>query len=166
MGVRERKGVRAVKVNLSLVKCGRCGKRYSNPLTHVCVRRMDSRTRSRPSKVKPKLTVTCPWCGRPLGNPLTHACVTRTDFKQRKRKADRSPKTKLRPATTGNSHEPPACQDDDCPRYGCRMYKEGREDGKAEGYGGGYAQGAADGYSAGHEAGFAEGAESVSSSGE
>lgn len=25
-----------IKIQVALVKCGRCGKRYNNPLTHVC----------------------------------------------------------------------------------------------------------------------------------
>ncbi|MFD0883113.1 hypothetical protein ACFQ08_00835 [Streptosporangium algeriense] len=27
-----------IKVSVSLIKCGRCTKSYTNPLTHVCVR--------------------------------------------------------------------------------------------------------------------------------
>jgi hypothetical protein len=38
------------KVKVSLVKCGRCGRSYNNPLTHVCVVRMDRRKAARKGK--------------------------------------------------------------------------------------------------------------------
>ena len=139
------KGACAVKINVALVKCGRCGKKYSNPLTHQCVTRMDRKTPVRPSKVKPKLTVKCGSCGKPLGNPLTHACVTRTDF--RKRKADAA-KPKAKPATNGNAHEYTTCDDDDCHKFQCKIYKEGKDDGVVLGRQLGYAEGFPDGMAA------------------
>ena len=139
------KGACAVKINVALVRCGRCGKRYSNPLTHVCVTRMDRKTPPRPSKVKPKLTVKCGSCGKPLGNPLTHVCVTGTDFAKRKREAA---KPKPKPAGTGTGHEYTACDDDDCSRFPCRVYKEGKADGEVVGRQIGYAEGFPDGMSA------------------
>ena len=145
--------MRAVKLNISLVKCGRCGKRYSNPLTHTCVVRMDSRRRRTSTKVKPALSVKCGRCGHPLGNPFTHKCVTRTDFRKRKREAER-PKPR-RPAPSGNTHEPAECRDEDCPRYGCKQYKAGYEAGEADTAGAAYAAGRADGYSDGFQAGAA-----------
>ena len=149
------KGAFTVKLNVSLIKCGRCGKRYNNPLTHTCVVRMDRRTPVRPSKVGPKLTVRCGRCGAALGNPLTHRCVTHTDFRQRKRAAGKAHHPK--PATTGNAHEPAACNDDDCPRYGCKMYKECYENGYGDGHGAGYGSGRAQGHAEGHAEGRAEG---------
>jgi hypothetical protein len=41
------------------------------------------------------------------------------------------------------SHEYTACDDEDCPRFICRVYKEGRADGNAEGYQIGFADGLA-----------------------
>lgn len=43
----------------------------------------------------------------------------------------------------GMSHEYTACDDEDCPRFICRVYKEGRADGNVEGYQIGYADGLA-----------------------
>jgi hypothetical protein len=136
------KGACAVKLNVSLIKCGRCGKRYSNPLTHVCVTRMDRKPSARKTKVGPKLVVKCS-CGAPLGNPLTHRCVTRTDFKKRA-----AEKPAPRPKPSGNAHEYAACEDDDCPRFQCRVYKEGRSDGRTEGWTAGYAIGFPEGMAA------------------
>jgi len=119
---------------------------------------MDSKRRPGSTKVKPKVTVKCGKCHRPLGNPLTHRCVTHTDFARRKRAADKPRKPPPKP---GGSHEYTSCDDDDCPRFPCRVYKEGRRDGKIEGfqlgYAKGYAEGYRKGYDAGYKTGFAEG---------
>jgi hypothetical protein len=99
----------------------------------------------------------CRSCGRDLGNPLTHRCVTRTDYKRRKRAADKPRK----PAPRGDGHEYASCDDDDCQRFPCRVYKEGREAGRVEGfalgYAAGYPKGYNDGYAAGYAAGFPDG---------
>jgi hypothetical protein len=147
------KGECTVKLNVALVRCGRCGKKYNNPLTHTCVTRMDRRSPSGGTKVKPKLTVKCGNCHRPLGNPLTHRCTTRTDFRKRKAAAEKT----LRPAPRGDGHEYADCGDDDCQRFPCRVYKEGRADGKVEGYQIGYAAGYPKGYEDGNAAGYAAG---------
>jgi len=49
-------------------------------------------------------------------------------------------------------HDYRRCQDDDCPRFICQVYKEGYQDG--------HAAGSASGYAAGYEAGYADGAAS------
>jgi hypothetical protein len=41
------------------------------------------------------------------------------------------------------------CTDQDCPRFPCRVYREGYADGYGDGQAAGYAAGAADGYAAG-----------------
>ena len=46
-------------------------------------------------------------------------------------------------------HEYTAGDDPDCPRFICRVYKEGYEDGYGDGHCGGYAEGHADGYAEG-----------------
>jgi hypothetical protein len=54
-------------------------------------------------------------------------------------------------------HDHQTCTDDDCPRFPCRIYKDGyrtgyddgRAAGFAEGYAAGYSDGEADGYAAG-----------------
>ncbi|MQA87260.1 MAG: hypothetical protein GEV03_22185 [Streptosporangiales bacterium] len=68
----------------TVFRCGRCGKRYANPLTHVCVVRMDRKRRPGKTRVKPKVTLTCGTCGKPYTNPLTHRCTVRTDYKKRR----------------------------------------------------------------------------------
>jgi hypothetical protein len=47
------------------------------------------------------------------------------------------------------AHEYTACDDEDCPRYPCRIYREGYADGYGDGNAAGYAAGSADGYAAG-----------------
>jgi hypothetical protein len=55
------------------------------------------------------------------------------------------------------SHEYAACDDEDCQRFPCRIYKEGHAGGKVEGYQIGYAAGYPEGYEAGNAAGYAAG---------
>ena len=45
----------------------------------------------------------------------------------------------------GDGHEPGACGDRDCPRYGCKAYFEGFEEGQGSGFDAGYAAAQADG---------------------
>lgn len=42
------------KVTVKLVKCGRCGKAYNNPLTHTCVIRFSPRAAKKVAKPKGK----------------------------------------------------------------------------------------------------------------
>ena len=62
-------------------------------------------------------------------------------------------------ARTKKQHEYSLCQDPDCPRFPCRVYKEGftagRAVGYAEGYGDGYGTGYGDGYAEDYSAGAA-----------
>jgi hypothetical protein len=53
------------------------------------------------------------------------------------------------------SHEYTACDDEDCQRFPCRVYREGRADGRVEGCQIGYAEGFADGYGTGFSEGLA-----------
>ena len=56
-------------------------------------------------------------------------------------------------------HDYADCTDAECPRYPCRIYREGFIAGTAAGYGAGMAAGYAEGYSAGYQEGATEGAE-------
>ena len=49
------------------------------------------------------------------------------------------------------------CEDPDCPRFPCRVYKEGLEAGFRRGYDAGYADGFGAGYATGFAAGMASG---------
>jgi flagellar biosynthesis/type III secretory pathway protein FliH len=53
-------------------------------------------------------------------------------------------------------HEYALCQDEDCPRFPCRVYKEGWQAGYVTGRAVGYAEG----YEAGYADGYADGASS------
>jgi flagellar biosynthesis/type III secretory pathway protein FliH len=44
-----------------------------------------------------------------------------------------------------------------CPRFPCRVYREGHEHGQADGYAKGHAAGYAEGYAKGHTGGYAKG---------
>jgi len=54
-----------------------------------------------------------------------------------------------------DSHLAEDCRDDNCPRFGCRMWREGYRAGFAAGYATGYAAGEAAGFAAGYAAGAA-----------
>ncbi len=108
---------------------------------------MDSKRKPAATKVKPRVALTCGSCGKPYGNPLTHVCRTGTDFKKRKRAAEKAAKPKPQ-ARTGTAHEYTTCDDDDCSKYPCRVYKEGLANGEVLGRQIGYAEGFPDGISA------------------
>lgn len=181
-----------LRLSGGLLRCGSCGKRYTNPLRHVCVTRADSRRRrTRTRLATPKLTWECGRCGKPRG--ARHTCIVRSDFKARKRRHERqaatavrrrkreaarsrererrqlvrqrqaerrrraaaerrtrdrarkaaAPRISPRPRN-GNSHDPAACSDPDCQRYGCMQFREGYSAGNASGYAAGRADGAAE----------------------
>ena len=52
-------------------------------------------------------------------------------------------------------HDYQRCTDEECPRFPCQVYREGRDDGHRDGYDKGHAEG----YEAGYKQGFAEGIE-------
>ncbi len=110
---------------------------------------MDRPRRQGKTKAGPHIGLTCGKCGKPLGNPLTHVCRERTDFKKRKAAAAKPKKPQ---AGTGNAHEYTACDDDDCSRFQCRVYKQGVADGEVLGRQVGYAEGWGDGFPAGIQA--------------
>lgn len=55
-------------------------------------------------------------------------------------------------SASAGAHEYTTCDDDDCPRFICRVYKEGFENGHGAGYAGGQAAGYAEGYGEGYVA--------------
>lgn len=118
-----------LRIAASLMKCGQCGKRYSNPLTHVCY---NPRGKGARLQIKPRVTVDCPRCKKPVTNPLTHVCSVRTDFRkrlaeQRKREAAER-RAKARAAAP--KHDYHSCRDGDCQRRMCLAYREGFQDGR------------------------------------
>jgi hypothetical protein len=204
-------------VSATLFRCGRCGRRYSNPLTHTCATRMDRKRPAGTTRLSPQASRTCGTCGQPYANPLTHICTVRTDFKKRQaaaarqqkqaraakarkqkatlthqRKRERAAAARQRqrdrakarrraattptgkPAGTGrakprqaDNHDYRQCYYDslpdrgraaqDCDRFPCRIYREGRAHGWDDGYSRGYATGYAEGYEAGYRDGYERG---------
>jgi hypothetical protein len=142
-----------VKIGLTLIRCGRCGKRHSNPFGHVCVTRMDRKRKPGATKLKIGVAAKCGRCGKPYGrNPLAHRCVTHTDWKKRRRKAEKAAKAKRPPRA---QHDYQACRDGDCQRVACKAWKEAWEEGEREGYEKGHAAGCRDGYATGYAVGVA-----------
>ncbi len=207
----------------TLFRCGRCGRRYTNPLAHTCVTRADRKRPPGKTRLSPQASRTCGTCGQPYANPLTHVCTVRTDFKKRQaaaarqqkqaraakarkqkaalirqRKRERAAAARQRqrdrakaraqqaktakptgkPAGNGrakprqaDNHDYRQCYYDslpdrgraaqDCDRFPCRIYREGRahgwDDGHARGYATGYAEGYEAGYRDGYERGFPDG---------
>ena len=58
-------------------------------------------------------------------------------------------------ARRDDEHRYSECGDEDCPRFPCRVYKEGYVRGYAEGFSRGYEAGSADGFAEGFAAGLA-----------
>jgi flagellar biosynthesis/type III secretory pathway protein FliH len=52
-------------------------------------------------------------------------------------------------------HRYQTCQDEDCQRFACRVYKEGYRNGYGAGHAAGYAEGHAEGYAEGYATGAA-----------
>lgn len=120
-----------LRIAVSLMKCGACGKRYSNPLTHVCY---NPRGHGPRLTVKPRVSVDCPACGKPVTNPLTHVCKIPSDFRKRlaeQKKQQRAAK-RARARAEAAKHDYHSCGDGDCQRRLCVAYREGHEDGMAD----------------------------------
>jgi hypothetical protein len=118
-----------LRIAASLMKCGQCGKRYSNPLTHVCY---NPRGKGPRLQVKPRVTVDCPRCKKPVTNPLTHVCSVRTDFRRRLAEQRKREKAARRAAARAAApkHDYHSCRDGNCQRQTCTAYREGFEDGR------------------------------------
>jgi flagellar biosynthesis/type III secretory pathway protein FliH len=59
--------------------------------------------------------------------------------------------------STEQEHRYQFCADEHCPRFPCRVYKEGFQDGHRRGFDEGYAKGYPDGYNDGYRKGWQEG---------
>ncbi len=116
-----------LRVSGGLVRCGRCGRRYTNPFSHVCAGRGRSKTRLTP---KASASVKCPSCGQLYANPLTHVCPSRRgDFKGRQAADAKRKKAAARKARPQHNYR--TCRDEDCQRVACEAYAEGYADGMA-----------------------------------
>lgn len=142
---------------VTLIRCGRCGK--ARGLFHECT----SRRQGANYRLKPSLSFACPNCGKQITNPITHICRPKSDFRKRKKAAAKAAaKPKAKPQSHDrHRHDYQTCRDPDCPRFPCRVYREGWEEGyrqgRAAGYVAGYAAGYGDGIAAGYEKGYGDG---------
>lgn len=112
----------------SLIKCGGCGKRYSNPLAHTCVPRAGRKRRRTRLTVKVAPSMRCGSCGKQVASLFTHTCKKKSDFKARKKAAVRLAAAERRDA---NRHDYAGCEDPFCGRYPCTVYREGFEAGQS-----------------------------------
>lgn len=123
-----------MKVRLTLIRCGKCGKRYSSPLGHVCVTRLDRKPRRGRKRIQFRASVKCGTCGRLVTNPLTHTCRKRSDYRRRlaaerkrraaeRRKAAAARRRAARPVKP--KHDYRACRDADCARVACQAFRDG-----------------------------------------
>jgi hypothetical protein len=117
-----------LRIAASLLKCGQCGKRYSNPLTHVC---HNPRGRGPRLQIRPRVAADCPRCKKPVANPLTHVCSVRTDFRRRlaEDKKRRAAERRRKARAARPQHDYHSCKDENCQRRTCAAYREGFEDG-------------------------------------
>jgi hypothetical protein len=119
-----------LRIAASLMKCGKCGKRYSNPLTHVCY---NPRGHAPRLQVKPRVTADCPRCGKPVTNPLAHVCKIPSDFRKRlaEHKKQQAAARRQKARAEAPKHDYHSCRDDNCQRRACTAYREGFADGVA-----------------------------------
>lgn len=74
-----------MKLQFSLLRCGKCGK--SRGRYHLC-----SGTRKGRDRLRLKAAFTCGKCKKTIRNPFTHTCTTRTDWAKRRRRQERQRK--------------------------------------------------------------------------
>jgi hypothetical protein len=91
------------------VKCGTCGKRYTNPLSHTCAPKSDFRQRKREAAKARR---------KDAADRRRAAAAERRRKAKAKRSGPRRPSG--RPA-----HDYHACSDGDCTRTACKAYVEG-----------------------------------------
>jgi hypothetical protein len=111
------------------VKCGRCGQRYANPLTHTCTIRTDYRKRLAAAKRK---AAAARKAERRRERRARQAA--RRKAAARAREAARRARAEARAAAPKQPrpprHEPRSCRDPECTRYGCLHYRDGFADGQ------------------------------------
>lgn len=133
--------------------CPSCGKHTANLLTHTCSPRSDFRKRKAAQKRAEQ-------AAERKRRRKAAAARKRARAKERKRKAaerrrqlaaDAAARRKASARARshdGSRHEYAACTDPYCPKFQCRVYREGLEAGRAEGHAAGFAEGYAEGMNA------------------
>lgn len=144
-----RRGRDRLKAGVSF-SCPSCGKQVPNLLAHTCSTRSDWAKRRAAAKRAER-------AAERKRKRKAAAARKRARARERRRKAAELRKERLAEAAAkrkardrGQSHDRTrhdyeTCPDPYCTRYGCRVYREGREAGLAEGEADGYARGYADG---------------------
>jgi len=107
------------------VKCGTCGKRYANPLTHTCAPKSDFRQRKAAAERARK---------REAARERKKAAADRRKQaaaeRRKKARAQRSAPRRRPPARP--AHDYRTCRDGDCRVHACVAYKAGYEDGLSD----------------------------------
>jgi hypothetical protein len=106
---------RAVK-HAATVKCGTCGKRYRNPLTHTCTVKSDFAKRKRAAERQRK---------RDQAKARRAAAAGRRKAAAADRRAKARGRTAPRPRAP--QHDYRTCRDEDCRRTACLAFQEGIE---------------------------------------
>lgn len=100
------------------VKCKTCGKRYVNPLTHVCAPKSDFAKRRREAERAARREAARAR-KKAAAERRKAAAAERHRKAREKRSAPRSPRPQ---------HDYRLCRDEDCQRYACVAYKDGVAD--------------------------------------
>lgn len=101
--------------HVTSVKCGTCGKRYTNPLTHTCTVKTDFRKRKAAAGRQAKRE-------RAKARRKAAADRRKAAAAARRQKARSTPAPKRAP-----QHDYRTCDDGDCRRAACAAFKEGIE---------------------------------------
>jgi hypothetical protein len=102
------------------VKCGTCGKRYTNPLAHVCKPKSDFKSRTRAAERDRK---------REAARERRKAAAGRRKAAAAARRA-KAGTARSAPRT---AHDYRTCRDGDCARHACAAYRDGYTDGQEDG---------------------------------
>ena len=119
------------------VRCGTCGRRYTNPLAHACTVRTDFKRRKAAAERAAK---------RERERQRKRAAAARKRERARERRkaaadrrkaaaAERRRKAREKrsaPRPSRPPHDFRTCQDDECRRYACVGYKAGYADAEAD----------------------------------
>jgi len=157
------------KPSVSLGKCSKCGRPLGNPLTHTCRVRTDWKQRASAAERSRKAAAArqkqdawkTAWLARQKAAAARRRAAERArrrawqDKQREKARSQRAAASKRAASRTHDRdrHEPQACGDDNCPRYGCRIWREAYYEGRRRGHDEGHAEG----YSNGYEKGFPDG---------
>jgi hypothetical protein len=107
------------------LRCRTCGKRYANPLAHTCQQRTDFKARRRRAAAAERRRKRKAAAARRAARRKEAAAARRERDRARKQAAKGRPRSS-RPR--GEAHEPGACGDRECQKYGCKAYWQGMGD--------------------------------------